>query len=56
MHLFDGFYLSDVLDNLPAYDVADDDSRFLMLQLDSRSTVMHLMSNWQPNIFPPVSE
>ena len=56
VHLFDGLYLSDVLDNLPAYDVADDDSRFLMLQLDSSTTVIHLMSNWQSNIFPPVSE
>ena len=56
VHLFDGPYLSDVLSNLPAYDVALDDNRFLMLKLANSTRVVHLLSGWQAKVFPPTAK
>lgn len=56
VHLFDGPFLSDVLDNLPAYDVATDDESFLMLQLPNPVRVIHLVTGWQSKVFPPPVE
>lgn len=51
-HLFDGTYVSDPLGNLPAYDVAPDGKRFLMLELAGRADIVHLLSGWQTTVFP----
>ncbi len=48
VHLFDGPFLSDVLDNLPAYDVAENDERFLMLMAPHPARVIHVVSGWLP--------
>ena len=52
-HLFDGVLLSDPLGNLPAYDVAPDGERFLMLELASRADIIHLLTGWRTAVFPP---
>ena len=52
-HLFDGVLLGDPLGNLPAYDVAPDGERFLMLELASRADVIHLLTGWRTAVFPP---
>ena len=57
-HLFDGAFVADPLGNLPAYDVASDGGagdgeRFLMLELASRAEVVHLLTGWRGEVFPP---
>ena len=49
-HLFDGRFLTDPLGNLPAYDVAPDGERFVMVELAGRVNVIHLLSGWQPSL------
>ncbi len=51
-HLFDGAFLADPLDNLPAYDV-DAGARLLMLRPVGRSDAMHLLGGWQAAVFAP---
>ena len=46
-HLFDGALLADPLGNLPAYDVAADGSRFVMLRPAGRAATIHVLSGWQ---------
>ena len=55
-HLFDGAYLSDPLGNLPAYDVAPDGARFLMLEPAGRAPFVHLLAGWQTTVFPPATD
>ena len=45
--LFDGPFMRDVLDNLAAYDVDNDDSRFLMLQRPKTTNDLKLVMDWQ---------
>ena len=45
--------LGDPLGNLPAYDVAPDGERFLMLELASRADIIHLLTGWRTAVFPP---
>ena len=52
-HLFDGVQVGDPLGNLPAYDVAPDGERLLMLELAGRARVVHLLTGWQATVFPP---
>ena len=52
-HLFDGAFLADPLGNLPAYDVARGEDGFLMLELASRAGIVHLMTGWRSQVFPP---
>ena len=51
-HLFDGAFLADPLDNLPAYDVGAG-PRLLMLRPAGRSDTMHLLGGWQAAVFAP---
>ena len=51
-HLFDGPFMRDVLDNLPAYDVDSDDSRFLMLQRPQTANDLNLVTDWQATTRP----
>lgn len=55
-HLFDGEFLADPLGNLPAYDVANGEDGFLMLELASRPGIVHLLTGWRSQVFPPEPE
>ena len=52
-HLFDGAFLADPLGNLPAYDVADDGSRLVMLRPAGRAGTIHVLGGWQAAVFAP---
>ena len=51
-HLFDGAFLADPLGNLPAYDVADDGSRFVMLR-PGRAGTIHVLGGWPAAVLAP---
>ena len=51
-HLFDGAFLADPLDNLPAYDVGAG-SGFLMLRPAGRPDTLHLLGGWQAAVLAP---
>ena len=53
VHLFDGVYVNDVLDNLTSYDVTTSNNRFLMLRQPHPVRIIHLISGWQSSVFPP---
>lgn len=49
--LFEGTFLADALGNLPAYDVTSE-GRFVMMELASRPSVVHIVSGWHAAVFP----
>ncbi len=55
-HVFDGAFLADPLANLPAYDVAADGTRFLMLRPAGETRTIHVLRGWQAAVFPPADE
>ncbi|MXZ70054.1 MAG: hypothetical protein F4Z04_00895 [Acidobacteria bacterium] len=50
--VLEGTFLADALGNLPAYDITSQ-RQFVMMELASRPSVVHIVSGWRQAVFPP---